>query len=269
MQCLEPKVTLEEVEAAGEDAPWFCPLCTAHANLVHYAQREYLQDDWEHDWDEIMRRRGHNEWEIANDIFPEAELELRVAQKFKDGIKDDETTLFIAETFGIGAVGVAGMESESMHDDDDEEDDEDFGEDIDADSSADEDMKEEKKLLKENIRDELNALSDCSSSESESSDDDDEDAGLRRSKRRRFTFPVAKVDDGESSDSRPSDIGALDTSNIVRGKRNRTKVDYKKLADTMFGDSSDEEAKGSVMKYDYKPKKAPVDESSDDSSSDE
>jgi hypothetical protein len=256
MQCLEPKVTLEEVEAAGEDAPWFCPLCTAHANLVHYAQREYLQDDWEHDWDEIMRRRGQNEWETANDVFPEAELELRVAQKFKDGIKDDETTLFIAETFGIGAVGVAGMESESMnedalamHDDDDEEDDEDF-EGIDADSSADEDMKEEKKLSKEQIgKDELDALSDrCSSSEeSESSDENDstdEDAGLRRSKRRRFTFPVAKVDDssdnGQSSDSRPSDIGALDTSNIVRGKRSRTKVDYRKLADTMFGDESDE-----------------------------
>jgi hypothetical protein len=228
-----------------------------------------------------MRRRGHTEWETANEIFPEAELELRVAQKFKDGIKDDETTLFIAETFGIGAVGVAGMESESMnedalamHDDDDEEDDEDFGQDIDEDSSADEDMKEEKKLLKEKIgKDEL-ALLDCSD-ESESSDDDDsedEDAGLRRSKRRRFTFPVARAkgdDSGQSSDSRPSDIGALDTSNIVRGKRNRTKVDYRKLADTMFGDSSDEEAKGSVMKYDYKPKKAPVDESSDDSSSDE
>jgi hypothetical protein len=203
-----------------------------------------------------MRRRGQNEWETANDVFPEAELELRVAQKFKDGIKDDETTLFIAETFGIGAVGVAGMESESMnedalamHDDDDEEDDEDF-EGIDADSSADEDMKEEKKLSKEQIgKDELDALSDrCSSSEeSESSDENDstdEDAGLRRSKRRRFTFPVAKVDDssdnGQSSDSRPSDIGALDTSNIVRGKRSRTKVDYRKLADTMFGDESDE-----------------------------
>jgi hypothetical protein len=169
-------------------------------------------------------------------------------------------------------VGVAGMESESMnedalsmHDDDDEEDDEDFGEDIEsADEDMKEDMKEEKKLLKEKIgKDELNALSDCSDEESD--DSVDEDAGLRRSKRRRFTFPVAKGDDSsDTSDSRPSDIGALDTSNIGRGKRNRTKVDYKKLADTMFGDSEDEEAKGSVMKYDYKPKKAPVDQSSDE-----
>ena len=291
MQCLEPKVTLEEVEA-GEDEAWFCPLCTAHANLVHYAQREYLLDDWEHDWDEIMRRRGHSEWETADDVFPEAELELRVAQKFKDGIKDDETTIFIAETFGIGGAAV-GIESDTVdeedlaaQDDDDEEDDEDFDvvgrveEGSDGDSSAAEDMHEEKKLLKEKIgRDELDALSVCSSSEESDSDaSSEEDEGLRRSKRRRFTFPppaAAAAKGGDSSgndDSKSKDMGALDTSNIVRGKRNRSKVDYRKLSDTMFGDDSDEEAKGSVMKYDYKPKKAPVDESSDedeDESSDE
>eukprot|EP00985_Skeletonema_marinoi_P014774 scaffold7522_cov202-Skeletonema_marinoi.AAC.29 len=283
MQCLEPKVTFEEVEA-GEDEAWFCPLCTAHANLVHYAQREYLLDDWEHDWDEIMRRRGHSEWETADDVFPEAELELRVAQKFKDGIKDDETTIFIAETFGIGGAAV-GIESDTVdeedlaaQDDDDEEDDEDFDVDgpveegSDGDSSAAEDMHEEKKLLKEKIgRDELNALSVCSSSEESDSDaSSEEDEGLRRSKRRRFTFPppaAAAAKGGDSSgndDLKSKDMGALDTSNIVRGKRNRSKVDYRKLSDTMFGDDSDEEAKGSVMKYDYKPKKAPVDESSDE-----
>eukprot|EP00986_Skeletonema_menzelii_P009858 scaffold4599_cov138-Skeletonema_menzelii.AAC.4 len=293
MQCLEPKMTLEEVEAAGEDEAWFCPLCTAHANLVHYAQREYLLDDWEHDWDEIMKRRGHSEWEMADDVFPEAELELRVAQKFKDGIKDDETTLFIAETFGIGGGAASGIESDAVdaddlaEDDEDEEDDEDFDVDgpveegSDGDSSAAEDMHEEKKLLKEKIgRDELDALSICSSSEESDSDaSSDEDDGLRRSKRRRFTFPpAAAAKDGDSSgndqsnDSKSKDMGALDVSNIVRGKRSRSKVDYRKLADTMFGDDSDEEAKGSVMKYDYKPKKAPVDESSDEdetSSSDE
>jgi hypothetical protein len=293
MQCLEPKVTLEEVEA-GEDEAWFCPLCTAHANLVHYAQREYLLDDWEHDWDEIMRRRGHSEWETADDVFPEAELELRVAQKFKDGIKDEETAVFIAETFGIGAA-TAELESDVVDedaigahddDDDDEEDDEDFDVDgrveggSDDDSSAAEDMNEEKKLLKEKIgRDELDALSDYSSSEESDSDaSSDEDKRLRRSKRRRFTFPPAAAkggassgDDQSSDRSKPTDMGALDTKNIVMGKRNRSRVDYRKLADTMFGDDSDEEAKGSVMKYDYKPKKAPVDESSDedDESSDE
>jgi len=284
MQCLEPKVTLEEVEA-GEDEAWFCPLCTAHANLVHYAQREYLLDDWEHDWDEIMRRRGHSEWEAADDVFPEAELELRVAQKFKDGIKDEETTVFIAETFGIGAAAAAELDSamvdeDALADNEDEEDDEDFDVDGQAeggsedDSSAAEDMNEEKKLLKEKIgRDELDALSDCSSSEESDSDSSDEgNKGLRRSKRRRFTFPTAATKGGisgdeQSSDSKPTDMGALDTKNIVMGKRNRIKVDYRKLADTMFGDDSDEEAKGSVMKYDYKPKKAPAGESSDEDES--
>jgi hypothetical protein len=285
MLCLEPKMTLEEVEAAGEDEAWFCPLCTAHANLVHYAQREYLQDDWEHDWEEIMRRRGHIEWETANDVFPEAEVELRVAKKFKDGIKDEETTAFIAATFGIGTSAV-GTESESMNedvlagqDDDNEEDDEDFDVDARGDEGSDEDSlaedtNEDNKLLKEKIgRDELDALSVYSSSQdSENDSSSSEDEGLRRSKRRRFTFPITKRDGSsdidQSSGSRPTDIGALDVANIVVGKRNRSKVDYRKLADSMFGDDSDEEAKGSVMKYDYKPKRAPIGESSgeDDSS---
>jgi len=53
-------------------------------------------------------------------------------------------------------------------------------------------------------------------------------------------------------------MGVLDAGNILHGilcrKRNRTKVDYRKLADAMFGDESDEDAKGAKKEYTYRPR---------------
>ncbi len=42
MHCLEPKLTPEEL-ASDENDNWFCPLCSAHAMLVHFTQREVGQ----------------------------------------------------------------------------------------------------------------------------------------------------------------------------------------------------------------------------------
>jgi len=72
MQCLVPKVTLEDMQKDGvEDEDWFCPLCTAHANLIHFAQCEYFGDDPEDSNEEDME-----EWEMARDVFSEAPFEL-------------------------------------------------------------------------------------------------------------------------------------------------------------------------------------------------
>jgi hypothetical protein len=58
---------------------------------------------------------------------------------------------------------------------------------------------------------------------------------LRRSKRKRYTFRK-KIDNGDNDDtsdepqnSMPTfDVGTGDVANIMRGKRRRTKVDYRK-----------------------------------------
>ena len=123
---------------------------------------------------------------------------------------------------------------------------------------------------------ELNALSDYSESDESSSDEGDskgacstKSPGARSSKRlrkqrkqspapaaRRATAVPApkrpqtalgallrrrKDAAGDSSSESDNDrnrpnVGALDASNIVSGRRNRTKVDYRKLNDAMFGD---------------------------------
>ena len=73
MQCLVPKVTLEDMQKDGaEDEDWFCPLCTAHANLIHFAQCEYFGDDPE----ELESNEDMEEWEVARDVFSEAPFEL-------------------------------------------------------------------------------------------------------------------------------------------------------------------------------------------------
>ena len=73
MKCLVPKVTLEDMQKDGaEDEDWFCPLCTAHANLIHFAQCEYFGDDpEEEESSDVME-----EWEMARDVFSEAPFEL-------------------------------------------------------------------------------------------------------------------------------------------------------------------------------------------------
>ena len=57
----------------------------------------------------------------------------------------------------------------------------------------------------------------------------------RRSKRKRYTFRK-KIDNGEDDDTSDElqnamptlDVGTVDVANIVRGKRRRTQVDYRK-----------------------------------------
>ena len=210
-----------------------------------------------------------------------------MAHKFKDNIFDDETTEFLAETMGIGGSSSAahtGSETRERLDllveDDEEDDDFDNEEDDDDDDESDlaEDNDMEKRLLKEKIgKDELDALSITSGAASGSSDnentgtsDDEEDSSddednsnsgdgsssdsnnpaPRRSKRRKFTLPGPDASGDDEGGN--SDIGKLDVSNIVRGARRRKAVDYRKLADVMFGDEEDEDAKGGLKK-EYTP----------------
>ena len=256
MHCLEPKVTPEEV-AGGDDDNWFCPLCTAHATLVHYTQQEYLGDEWENVLKSNEKQYGnykdcqsHLEWETADDVFPEAISELRVAQKMREGIQDDETNEFLSETFGITRTSVDVKNDFLEHPgEDEEENDEDFefgvqeNDESDDDSLA-EDMDEEKNLLNEKIEDdELDALSVCLSIQGSDNDMPYSDGDLdgtgsiirpRRSKRKKATLPHERSDDSSSEGNQSSsksgmqDMGKLDTANIVHGKRSRTKVDYQK-----------------------------------------
>ena len=254
MHCLEPKLSPEDLAAEDNDN-WFCPLCTAHAMLVHYTQREYLGDEWEEhvrsnaqtEQKENESQNHYHEWETAQDVFPEASSEVGVAQKLKEGVHDEETSEFLSDTFGISTSSRQVIGHSALFEDDDEEEeenDEDFvlgaqKKDVSDDESSVEDMDEEEKLANEKIdADELDALSVGSMSESSSIVMDADKSGLskrlRRSKRKIFNLHDEKhgysSSDSDESRSRSPvrDVGKLDTANIVCGKRNRTKVDYRK-----------------------------------------
>jgi hypothetical protein len=79
---------------------------------------------------------------------------------------------------------------------------------------------------------ELAALSEEERSDSDS--DEESETKIRRSRR------LEKLEEGEQAN--PLDIGAdFDEANIVVGKRNRKRVNYRKLNDMMFGDLSDDQ----------------------------
>jgi hypothetical protein len=273
MKCLEPKLSLDDVHKS-DDENWFCPLCMAHATLIHYAQCEYFGDDLEESPmtpSKKIKNCGHHfnngkviEWETANDVFAEAPFELRVAIKFKENIRDEETAKFLAEELGIvthsytssferGKPSEAEMNNLNIHSDDDGTDDDFEGgdEELFDDESLAEEVDLERRLAKEKIgREELDALSYTSYVETDDDNSDSSSANVddiksanssinrpRRSRRRRLTLPgisrenMEDYDDDSSNVSaqvRSSDIGTLDVANIVRGKRSRTKVDYRK-----------------------------------------
>jgi len=244
-----------------------------------------------------MKANDLKEWETASDVFSEAPFELRVAHKFKENnAGDQETREFLENTLGIvtglegSKEGGRGIDNNVDLEEEDEEDDDDFDQEEEAMDDCDslaEDCDEENMLVNDKIgNDELDALSYTSevgsnSDGDASSGEEDNHGGSgrkdggsgsatnksppRRSKRRRYTLPDGKRredstsgDDSDERSGRSTDVGKVDVANIVLGKRGRTKVDYRKLADAMFGDESDEDAKGAKKEYTYKPKSRAV-----------
>lgn len=205
---------------------------------------------------------------MAKDVFPEAEYELRVAHKLKEKVLDEETKKFLEVNLGVvvSCSSSDGQISDNpglgleMEEDEEDDDDDAFcqeEEKMDDFESLTADNKEEMRLVTETIgKDEMDALSitsvvggsdfdDITCDERMSADEDDSnDGGIakkrvpRRSRRNRFTIPIDLVGGGdndknnkhnETLSTRPdTDLGALKFSNIVQGKRRRTKVDYRK-----------------------------------------
>jgi len=290
MNCVTPRVTQQELED-DKDGSWFCPYCTNLAVLVHYAQVEYLGDEWE----ERLRRkeqykRHHQQdeeednednestssWDNAADVFPEAEYENAVAVKWGHGVRDKETddllSSFLGCFLGKNNQNFGGDENSADvmildGDDEDEDEDEDYDEDeekeatgnddnsLDTDeSNSDETSLEDMSSIECGVdKSELDALSSCSSLDS-GDNEEEEDASAKKTKTRRSKraqrhnnssankATPSSLSSREKKDVTMSDVGDLDEANILLGKRRRTKVDYRRLNDAMFGDVTAMEA---------------------------
>ena len=232
MKCCMPNVTQKMLDDSP-DGTWFCPYCVCFAKTIHYTESEY------HGYEE-KEAHADNEstksWDHADDIFPEALSALRAAEKWKIGKRNENSDHVLANLLGIEiAKDVDGTNEEGFTTNNDDINDDESDKTFDSGASKASSDGEEDDSSDDGSdgvdwgidKSELSALS-CS--ESDSDDDDSEtdgksqDSNVRKSKRlRRGSNPIY----GEDTGAKPTnDIGKLDTANIVRGKRNRTKVDY-------------------------------------------
>lgn len=148
MNCLEPRVTQEEVEATeGED--WFCPLCTNLAECMHMIQSNTEGDEWdrrrmERDYIEAMdvKKKGNSgkdtkddddddddddslkSWDLPTQVFPRAQWEYDTALQLKAGNRNDETNALLQLFLGDGEDGQDGNTAASNMGDNDTDDEE-------------------------------------------------------------------------------------------------------------------------------------------------
>ena len=276
--CVKPAVCLSEDEADD----WFCPLCSGQADLLHHVQSEYMGDEWEQrriqrqliaeEMQESSRRKKKTtavdeiddslslrSWADVNEVFPNAEEDYPAAILLRKGIRNAVSTALVSRVLGLeeDSNGYA-----SGKDDDDIEDDEQFDLNsyerrkieeranerlADDDSSKDDTAASSAATLLEMSsveleidRDELAALSDDGGSEVLKSKAGDKDVTKRKnSKGMRLRSKRVYINGVGYS---PGDIGKLDESNILEGKRGRAPVDYILLNRSIFGGLSRDEA---------------------------
>ena len=250
MKCVSPHVTQNMLDE-DVNGTWFCPLCTALATHVHYVQVEYEGDEWEttkkttkNDNDNASTS-SNSSWNNASDVFVEAEMEYETAKKLEECKHDDVTDQFLCSLVGIPIQH--DTNETSMYNDDDD-DDEDFDKDCNNSNNDiiyENSSSEEVSSIEWNLqKGEIDALSSCSSSLASDNGNDETtnepkmkiptNKWLSLKKRRRRQKQQQNSDNSLSSeDENPKkknciNDGTLDTSNILVGKRNRTKVDYRR-----------------------------------------
>ncbi|KAI2506129.1 hypothetical protein MHU86_8264 [Fragilaria crotonensis] len=282
MHCHAPIIT--ECDAQNEE-DWFCPLCKSLAKLVADVQSEYTGDEWYSEDAESVAS-----WECANDVFPEAPEEHEMAMKWKQNKIDAEAKTYLKNLFGDHdhdqyEQDDSGQLGHLLEEDDDEEDDDDFDpngttkalDDEETDNDSDTSSKASLGELSIELkigRQELDALSGGESSSNEDDDKIENGKNTRRSRRVRSTLSSrtasrTTTDDEKSNTDAVVDVGKLDESNIILGKRRRRKIDYALLNDSMFGGlSAEDRAKiDDEVEFQYKaPTRRDTSSDSDDDS---
>lgn len=239
MKCVYPHVKQEDIE--NEDEDWFCPICSQSTELMGEIHRLCEGDDDDgasiDSWDDVYE-----------DVFPGSQWEFETAQKILKGKRNEDTqrllTMFLGEDIHKKKVQMpVGSDSEdeedySLFDENSfqerrrqEKDEQSFGDSVASSEATLQDYDDIDYRVKKT---ELDALSEEDASESDSDEDSDDDSENRVRRSRRLEKKE------EEDEPNPLGIGAdFDEANILDGKRNRKRVNYRKLNDMMFGDLSD------------------------------
>ena len=284
MHCHTPVITESD---AQDEEDWFCPLCKSLAKLVADVQSEYTGDEWYNE-----DAGSVASWECANDVFPEAPEEHEMAMKWKLNNIDAETKAYLNSMFGDDdhdqyELDDTGQLGHLLEDDDDEEDDDDFDpngktrtlNDNDTDEESDTSSKATLGELSIELKIGRHELDALSGGESSSNEDEKKENGnnTRRSRRVRSTLSSrtasrTATDDEKSNTDAVVDVGKLDESNIILGKRRRRKIDYALLNDCMFGglSAADRAKIDDEVEFQYKaPTRRETSSDSDDDSNDD
>ncbi|KAG7356441.1 PHD-finger domain containing protein [Nitzschia inconspicua] len=246
MKCVYPAVSMDDVENEEED--WFCPICTGVSTLMGEmhdlcigSEDPDIEDESMASWDDIM------------DIFPDSEWEYHTALKLLKGKRNADTQRLLAMYLGEN-INDQPVQMPVGSDSEDENDYSLFDEQsfaerkkkkreaVEKSDSDDSTTSSQATLVAmssvEDVdRDELAALAadgemlhDDESSAAGSEDGSDE-GRMRKSRRLR-----KKMLHADGDDSRSVENGAdFSEANIIEGKRRRTKVDYRKLNEALFG----------------------------------
>jgi len=239
MKCVHPAVKGEDIK--NEDEDWFCPICSNSAELMGEMHGLCIGDD---DDD-----ASSGSWEDVQDVFPGSQWEYETAMKILKGKRNEDTqrllAMFLGEDINRKQVQMpVGSDSEdendhSLFDEDSfqERRDQEREDENDGNSDEDDSICSSQATLQEMDgvdykvgKAELANLSEEEGSEANS--DNESETNVRRSRR------LGKQKEVEESNI--ADFGAdFDEANIIDGKRNRKRVNYRKLNDMMFGDLSD------------------------------
>lgn len=235
MKCCIPHVTQKMLDESLTGT-FFCPYCVCFATSIHYIETEFYADVRGLDDEDskcVIDESSIQSWEQADEVFPESVEEFAVVEGWKEGKFDNRSDKIILNSLGIEISTNEGTCSNLACVDDDESDESDTDFSCKSSgqnsvSSVSDDSKGSCDIKWQIEKSEVSALS-CSESESVNGDDNQTiDIKIRRSRR--------KID--KSNDlilNEAVDECLIDSCNIVRGKRKRTKVDYKRLNDAIFG----------------------------------
>jgi hypothetical protein len=284
MKCMYPEVSPEDI--ANEEEDWFCPLCSAIDHFVVKTQIACCGEDWEHRREEEGKDDSSSlqSWGRVADVFPTSEWECETAERYKRGRQSEEIqdllTMYLGEEFSPTTPAMpVGSDSE------DEEDyslfdEESFNErrqkekaeeDANRDSNDDDDVSSDGNSSAASLmdmssveleigKDELAALTDEENSDSEEDDDNNEDGSENSSPRKRVSRRLRSK--GRSSAHQSEQSSLLDNNgadfseaNILKGKRRRKPIDYRKLNDSLFGQLTAKERAEIDDTADFKLKK--------------
>ncbi len=223
MKCLRPKLTLSDVK--NHQNEWLCPFCFKLSELIHYVQETYFGDN------------GYDvTWETAEDVFPEARIEYRVALLLKER-KAPVEALFGEVSDLTDYIDENHLISRASDEDDEDEDfcsNESEEESSASDSFSSTVSASTERGRQERVKKELAYLSGA--------EEDFSTSGSRTSKSTVFGR-------GENENFQEDvfvDPGKFDVRNILQGKRKRSSVDYKKLNADLFGESTDIQSKNAT-----------------------